>query len=191
MMISFSALLNRNLRNIPPMRVLLVTLSAMVATTTACVSDSDKCGDLLLWKDPTGKTYDLCTPGQDTDTQDTTPAETDSPIADAGADASAPDEGATCTGSEDCAADEYCDLTLSPPECLPPPSGQGNTCATHDDCAGFDADYCESFVSFTCLVDQCSPDANNCTNDYICCDFSTYGLPSLCVARALNGDVCP
>ena len=183
---SSSPTLNRNKHHSLSRGVLLVTLSATAVTTSACVSDSDKCGDLLLWKDPTGKTYDLCTPGRDTDTIETTPV---TPITDAGDDASVPD-GVVCTEEADCPTEEYCDLTLSPPQCLPPPTGEGAPCETHADCAGFEADFCENYGSFTCLVQNCSPEANNCSDEYLCCDFAWMGLPSLCVNREFSGGVC-
>ena len=95
-----------------------------------------------------------------------------------------------CTNSEQCADGNYCDLTLAPPSCLPPPSGQGRSCTDSDDCSSFQADYCESMVSGTCLMQGCSPELNNCSPGYICCDFAWIGLPALCIDEVESGGVC-
>ena len=98
--------------------------------------------------------------------------------------------GVECTGNADCVEGNYCDLTLDPPSCVMPPSGQGRPCTTPEDCASFTADYCESMVSGTCLAQGCDKEANNCSSGYKCCDFQWIGLPSLCVDEALSGDGC-
>ena len=157
--------------------------------STACVSDADKCDDMMLRKATGTMRSDMCIPKPDSDTiMDTN---TDETAPDAGQDASLPDDDTGCTENADCPDNDYCDFTLALPVCVPPATGEDVSCDSPADCAGFEADYCESMVSFTCLVDKCSPEANNCSKDHICCDFSSYGLPSLCVARALNGDTCP
>jgi hypothetical protein len=99
------------------------------------------------------------------------------------------DGGSSCASSTDCPGG-YCDRTASPPLCRMPPTGQGTPCQADGDCAAFEANYCEAWVSKTCLVKDCSPSLNNCSDDSICCDFAAYNLPSLCVSRALNGDTC-
>lgn len=104
--------------------------------------------------------------------------------------ADAADDATACVDTEDCPGNAYCDLTVTPAACREPPTGQGTTCASDADCAGFEASYCETVVSRTCLVSNCSPSLNNCSDDFLCCDFASMGLPSLCVSKALSGGVC-
>jgi hypothetical protein len=95
-----------------------------------------------------------------------------------------------CTTSKDCTAGFFCDLTLAPSVCKRPPTGEGTPCASAQDCAQFEANYCESAVSKTCLVSPCSPSLNNCDDTHICCDFSFMNLPTICVNKAAIGGAC-
>ena len=99
-------------------------------------------------------------------------------------------EGDECDNIGDCKDGHYCDLTREPPICMAPPSGQGELCTTDSDCESFDANYCETMVSGTCLVRDCSQELNNCTPGYDCCDFTFIGLPALCVDAELSGGMC-
>jgi len=95
-----------------------------------------------------------------------------------------------CTCVQDCPGQYYCDRTLTPSVCRRPPTGEGTPCAAPADCAAFEASYCETMVSKSCLVSGCSPALNNCDSTHLCCDFASYGLPSLCVDKVASGGVC-
>jgi hypothetical protein len=43
-----------------------------------------------------------------------------------------------------------------------------------------DATYCDTFVSHTCVVANCSLTANDCPRGLTCCSYANYGLPNLC-----------
>ena len=96
----------------------------------------------------------------------------------------------SCGNIADCNSGEYCDLTQESPICMPPPTGQGQACTAPTDCASFEANFCESFVSGTCLVPECDAALDNCSPGYQCCDFAFMGLPSLCVDETLSEGVC-
>ena len=100
------------------------------------------------------------------------------------------EQGNECKNITDCEDGHYCDLTLDPPRCMSPPSGQGVACTSQEDCEAFDADYCETLISKTCLVQGCDPVLNNCTPGFDCCDFSFMDLPALCIDSTLSGGVC-
>ena len=81
-------------------------------------------------------------------------------------------------------------LTM-PPEELPQQTGVDQACAAPTDCDGMDADFCESFVSFSCLVSECDPnDPRACSVGHHCCEFPDLGLPNLCVSAELSQGVC-
>ena len=99
--------------------------------------------------------------------------------------------GDSCTESSQCPSGQYCDMTASPTACKAIPTGEGTPCSSDADCAGLDASYCELAVSQTCLVQGCDPAfLNSCSDDYICCDFTTYGWGTLCVSKAASGGTC-
>jgi hypothetical protein len=55
--------------------------------------------------------------------------------------------------------------------------------ALHGACEGKEASFCDSFVSGTCLVPNCTLAPDNCFVGKECCDLSSFGLPiTLCVA---------
>jgi hypothetical protein len=95
-----------------------------------------------------------------------------------------------CTSAADCPTGWFCDLTLTPSVCRHPPTGEGTPCAAPADCAQFEASYCETMVSKSCLVSGCNPQLNNCDDAHLCCDFASFGLPSLCVDKVLTGGKC-
>ncbi len=98
-----------------------------------------------------------------------------------------------CVATTDCESGDYCDLGAATPVCRPLPTGQGTACSRSADCAGFEASYCETMVSETCLVRDCTPALNNCSDDYRCCDLAPLGMPALCLPRRLlgTGATCP
>ena len=177
----------------PCIEMLSIT-GILLLSLSGCINDDNMCGDDMKTVD--GEMYamdKLCVPKDfniDTeihiDTNLPGPGDTGEPDADGGDDTD--DDG--CSSSADCSGGEYCDLTLNPPACLPPPTGQGIPCTSDADCSSFEADYCELWVSRTCLVKDCDPVANNCSEGWLCCDYADYGLPSLCVNSELAGGKC-
>lgn len=78
-----------------------------------------------------------------------------------------------------------------PPEELPQQSGVDTPCTSPSDCSGFDADFCETVVSNTCLVSECDlTDPKACSEGHHCCPFPALDLPNLCVSAELSGGVC-
>lgn len=65
------------------------------------------------------------------------------------------------------------------------PTGVGKPCTAPGDCTGLDASYCESLVSHTCLVPNCTVSPDNCFTGSECCDFTSIGLPPLCIGAGL------
>lgn len=95
---------------------------------------------------------------------------------DGGADASAADAAA----GEDAASE-------------PLPTGLGASCSSNADCAAFDATFCDSFMSHSCLVEKCATGENACPGGWACCDFSALlsGL-SICTPEdQLSNGECP
>lgn len=94
--------------------------------------------------------------------------------------------------------EEYCDRSVSPDMCRKAASGQGEPFTTQEDCEGYDADFCENYVAFMCLVEDCNVKENDCSEDCLCCGFTDpttfpekWDLPeSLCLSRELGGDEC-
>jgi hypothetical protein len=73
------------------------------------------------------------------------------------------------------------------------PTGLGEPCMSSADCASFDATFCDSFQSHSCLIEKCATGENACPEDTTCCDFSALlaGL-SICTADdQLSGGECP
>jgi hypothetical protein len=71
--------------------------------------------------------------------------------------------------------------------------GQGMTCATSADCASFDATFCETQQSKTCLVRDCATGERVCADDRVCCDFSALASfgPTFAEFAATNGVCVP
>ena len=53
------------------------------------------------------------------------------------------------------------------------PTGLGEACSSNDDCADYDADYCDQPPGSvgTCTVKDCNLDPDDCPLDYTCCEF--------------------
>lgn len=67
------------------------------------------------------------------------------------------------------------------------PTGQDDSCIPPDgsaaSCEGKEASFCDSFVSGTCLVPNCTLAPDNCFAGKECCDLTNFGLPmTLCIA---------
>jgi hypothetical protein len=89
----------------------------------------------------------------------------------------------TCTNA--CASDADCGGSFTCAVWEPRPycrawSGLGDTCTSNADCVGTDAVFCDTYQSHTCIVQGCSLTADDCPRDNTCCDFSSYGLGTLC-----------
>lgn len=88
---------------------------------------------------------------------------------------------ANCTTSAECAAGYACNTTATPTYCQRPPLGAGTSCTSPADCAGTEAIFCDTFVTRTCRVQDCSLAADDCFEGTECCDLSMYSIPNLCV----------
>jgi len=87
-----------------------------------------------------------------------------------------------CSATSGCSGGYACDTSSTPPFCRRPPLGQGAACDSAQDCAAYEATYCESFQTHQCLVEHCSTSPDNCFSGYQCCDLTSLGLNNtLCV----------
>ncbi len=89
---------------------------------------------------------------------------------------------AGCVSSDECFAGFACDTAASPSYCKRPPVGQGEPCASQDDCAGYEASYCEMVQGHVCLVSGCDTDPSvECFIGWECCHAGeAFGFPTLC-----------
>ena len=89
---------------------------------------------------------------------------------------------AGCEGSEECPDGHACADDGDGTYCKRPPTGQGAPCVSADDCAGFEASYCETIQLRVCLVEGCAVSPDSCHVGWTCCDLSALGLDqTLCV----------
>lgn len=88
-----------------------------------------------------------------------------------------------CTVNDDCEATELCDAGV-----CRQPTGWGATCATNDECAGFEADLCDAF-QLKCTVSNCTNTPNTCPAAYDCCDFSA--VPPFNAIMCIPAGYCP
>jgi hypothetical protein len=95
-------------------------------------------------------------------------------------------EGGRCVGEMADAGAGGSDSSSPPPE----PTGAGEPCTSHDECAGFDASYCGMG---SCLVQTCATGENACGSDTACCDYSALSTGfSLCLPTdLLESGNCP
>jgi hypothetical protein len=84
-----------------------------------------------------------------------------------------------CSSDADCDSAYTCATWETQPYCREF-EGVGKTCSSAADCAGTDAMFCDTFQSHTCIVNGCSLSANECPKGTMCCDFSSFGLGTLC-----------
>ncbi len=85
---------------------------------------------------------------------------------------------AGCASSAECTSGYACDTGASPSYCKRPPVGAGVACALPEDCAGTEALFCDTFVSLSCLVQDCDDAANPCFEGTECCPF---GGVNICI----------
>lgn len=96
-----------------------------------------------------------------------------------------------CSTEADCPTDFGCNTRRSPSFCERPPEGLGTPCTSADDCAGFEASYCESVSAGVCLVNDCAPNPDKCHGDWVCCDIGLLSQ-SLCIPPSeLEDGNCP
>lgn len=74
-----------------------------------------------------------------------------------------------CTVNVDCGATEICDAGV-----CRNPTGWGAACTTSDECAGFEAGFCDAF-QMKCTVSNCSNVPDTCPGAYECCDLTGFG----------------
>lgn len=87
-----------------------------------------------------------------------------------------------CRSAADCVGGYACDVAMAEPVCVRPPSGLAAPCATQADCAGYEANYCETAVAHACLVSGCVIAEDDCFIGWTCCDLSSFGFTAtLCV----------
>lgn len=86
-----------------------------------------------------------------------------------------------CATPADCSGGFACNLNATPSYCQRPPVGAGQACAVPEDCAGTEAIFCDTIVSGTCLVQDCSLAPDDCFTGMECCDMSAFALPNLCI----------
>jgi hypothetical protein len=84
----------------------------------------------------------------------------------------------TCASNSDCGAAYTCATWEAQPYCRTF-TGFGDTCVSSTDCTG-DAKYCDTNQTHTCDVQGCSLTDNDCPRGTMCCDFSSFGLGTLC-----------
>jgi len=84
----------------------------------------------------------------------------------------------TCTTNNDCDPAYTCATWEAQPYCRTF-DGVGAACTTSADCMG-DANFCDTFQTHQCGISGCSLTANQCPRGTMCCDFSAYGLGTLC-----------
>ena len=82
-----------------------------------------------------------------------------------------------CASDADCPASYTCADWEAEPSCRTF-TGYGASCVDSTGCASFDADFC---VQGRCVVHGCTLGTDDCPRDTQCCDFSTYGLGTICV----------
>jgi hypothetical protein len=93
---------------------------------------------------------------------------------------------AGCEDSDGCPDGYACEEGGEGSYCKRPPTGQGASCQSPDDCAGFEATYCESFQLGVCLVQDCTVSPDSCHEGWTCCDLSSLGLDeTLCIQDGL------
>lgn len=67
------------------------------------------------------------------------------------------------------------------------PEGLGMSCREDADCAGTEAEYCDTLVTMGCLVVGCTLGGSDCPTGYECQDLSGFGGPAeVCVAAVCD-----
>jgi hypothetical protein len=82
-----------------------------------------------------------------------------------------------CTESSDCPEGFACRASAEGSYCQRTPVGMASPCEVEQDCAGYEATFCETLISHSCLVQGCSLSQNDCFEGWDCCDVTAYGMP--------------
>lgn len=86
-----------------------------------------------------------------------------------------------CSANADCPAGWSCETAPGGTRfCHRPPTGHGAPCNSSAECSSFEAKYCESLQSHTCLLEGCATSAVACPNEWGCCDYSALIGAPLC-----------
>lgn len=80
-----------------------------------------------------------------------------------------------CTVNDDCEAGEICEA-----EACTPVTGFGAACTEQDQCADFEASYCDTYQS-KCTISDCTVAPDSCPSAYDCCDLSLFGFAIMCI----------
>lgn len=88
-----------------------------------------------------------------------------------------------CASNADCGAAYTCATWDAEPTCRTF-EGVGDACTSAADCTG-DANFCDTFQTHSCGIAGCSLTANDCPRGTMCCDFSSFGLGTLCAGVCL------
>jgi hypothetical protein len=86
----------------------------------------------------------------------------------------------SCTVDEDCGAAFTCATWEAHPYCRAF-SGFGMSCAAQSDCAGYDAQACDTVQSHVCVIAGCSLVNDDCARGTTCCDLSAFGAGTICM----------
>jgi len=99
---------------------------------------------------------------------------------------------ADCTaGGDDCPGSYACNDRSDPAFCERPPTGLGTACSSDEDCADFEADYCELFSEQACVVEGCAADPTICHGDWVCCDITLIDASFCTPPSSLVDGACP
>ena len=82
-----------------------------------------------------------------------------------------------CSSSADCPETYACAASAAGSFCQRTPKGMASPCEVDDDCQGYEATFCETLISHSCLVQGCSLSQNDCFQGWECCDVTSYGMP--------------
>ncbi|MET0341240.1 MAG: hypothetical protein ABW252_09565 [Polyangiales bacterium] len=77
-----------------------------------------------------------------------------------------------CTANADCPVNWSCETGPSARYCANLPRGLGTACESNADCASFDARFCDSLLTHTCILSGCATREITCPNEWLCCDYS-------------------
>jgi hypothetical protein len=99
---------------------------------------------------------------------------------------------ADCTaGGDDCPGSYACNDRSDPAFCERPPTGLGTACSSNEDCAEFEAAYCESITQQACVVEGCAADPAICHGDWVCCDITIIDASFCTPPEELENGECP
>jgi hypothetical protein len=96
-----------------------------------------------------------------------------------------------CETAADCPSPAGCEIAAEEPYCTPAPSGLDVPCTSSDECAEFEANYCETMLEDKCKV-ECKDNPGVCHGDFACCDYTDLIGAALCISPTdLEEGACP